>query len=529
MVLEKGRNTIDRLDVFCIVAVGMAGDADVAREIEELRALVKKLSDEKAELEAHAADLAEQLAALKRYFFDRRRERVIDHPELPFPGDEAELEKPAFVDEAPDDEDADVDPRRKKPRRPRGVKRVRGDLPRKREVIDVPEDGRRCTCGEPMQEIGEDVTEVLEYRPASFFIREIVRKKYACREHEEQGVRSPELPARAIAKGMAGPGLLAQVITAKYKDHLPLHRQHGIYLRQGVDIAESTMVDWVREVATLLGPVVEATRESIAASPIVSTDDTPICVQDRAHPKGSRTGYLWAYLGEPGDVVFRYTRGRSRDGPLAFFGDYAGYVQADAYSGYDALFRRGRVTEVGCWAHARRRFFKSLDTAPEPAKYAIAAIRSLYEFEVQANKAELDADGRRLLRQQEARPLLEMLRPWLVSLKSASLPKSPIGKAAAYALNQWDALTRFLDDGRLALDNNRTERAIRQVAIGRKNWMFAGSDAGAERAAAIYSVIGGCIELKLDPFDYLEDVIHRLAAGDDPRALTPRAWAAKRN
>jgi hypothetical protein len=327
---------------------------------------------------------------------------------------------------------------------------------------------------------------------------------------------------------MAGAGLLAQVVTAKYKDHLPLHRQHGIYLRQGVDIAESTMVDWVGEVAHLVQPVVSVIHEDILATDIVPTDDTPICVQDRSHPKGSRKGFLWAYLGEPGDVVFRYTRGRGRDGPLDFFGDYQGYVQADAYAGYDALFRRPGVVEVGCWAHARRRFFKALDTEPEPAKYAIAAIRMLYDVEKQADEAGLDADGRRELRQQESRPLLDKLGPWLRGLKHNALPKSPIGKAVSYAINQWDALTRFVDDGRLALDNNRTERAIRQVAIGRKNWMFAGSDAGGERAAAIYSLIGGCIELKLDPFEYLEDVIRRLPAGADPRELTPRAWLAAR-
>ncbi len=503
----------------------MSGDADVARENEDLRARIREL----AELTERATDLAAQIEALKRYFFDRRRERFVDHPELPFPGDENEPEKPPFVDEAPDDEEPDIDPLRNKPRRRRGVKRVRDDLPRKREVIEVAEDERRCQCGDVMQEIGEDITEELEYRPASFFVREIARKKYACKKHEEQGVVTPELPPRPIAKGMAGASLLAQIVTAKYKDHLPLHRQHGIYMRQGVDIAESTMVDWVRDVAALLTPVVEATREEILDAPIVSTDDTPICVQDRSHPKGSRKGFLWAYLGEPGDVVFRYTKGRSRDGPLEFFGKYEGYVQADAYSGYDALFRRSRVAEVGCWAHARRRFFKALATAPEPAKYAIAAIRSLYQFEADATKADFDVDARRQLRQQESRPLLEMLRPWLKSLKSSVLPKSPIGKAVSYTLNQWDALSRFVEDGRLALDNNRTERAIRQVAIGRKNWMFAGSDAGGERAAAIYSVIGGCIELKVDPLEYLEDVIRRIAAGDDPRVLTPPAWSAARS
>lgn len=311
------------------MTAGRASDAELEREIEDLRKqLIERdhlLTDRDmklAEREELINDLQSQLAALKQHLFGRRRERYTDHPELPFPGDEEEVETPSFVEEAPDDEEVDTDPRKGKPRRRRGVKRIRQDLPRKREVIELTEAERTAPCGCVMQEIGEEVTEELEYRPASFFIREIVRKKYACRQHEEQGVATPELPNRPIAKGMAGAGLLAQVITAKYKDHLPLHRQHGIYLRQGVDIAESTMVDWVREVASLIQPVVEVMREDILASPIVATDDTPICVQDRSHPKGSRKGFLWAYLGEPGDVAFRYTKGRGRDGPLDFFGDY---------------------------------------------------------------------------------------------------------------------------------------------------------------------------------------------------------------
>jgi hypothetical protein len=324
---------------------------------------------------------------------------------------------------------------------------------------------------------------------------------------------------------MAGPTLLAQIVTAKYKDHLPLHRQHGIYKRHGVEIAESTMVDWIRGTAALVEPITAAMRDSILSRDIVSTDDTPICVLDPKHPNGSKKGFLWAYLGEPGEVVFDFTPGRGRDGPLTFFGDYQGYGQADAYGGYDALFAKPGIIEVGCWAHARRRFHEALEVDAEHAKHAIAAIRALYDIEGQADDGGMEPALRRELRLQQSRPLLVDFKAWLEAVQPQVLPKSQMGKAIGYTLRQWDALNRFLDDGRLKLDNNRTERAIRQVAIGRKNWMFAGSEDGGRRAAILYSLIGGCIELKLDPYAYLADILQRAAEGEDPAQLTPLAWA----
>ena len=497
--------------------------AELAKRDEDLAAQCKVIRDK----DRHIEILQGKIQALQRHMFGRSSERFIGHPELPFPGDEPEPETPDFARDVPDDEERNTDHKRK-PRRKRGMTRVSDDLPRVRVEIPVSDEQRRCSCGCEMAQIGEEVTEVLEYQPSSFFVREIVRPKLACKHHEEHGVSTPALPPRPIPKGMAGPSLLAQIVTAKYKDHLPLHRQHGIYKRHGVDIAESTMVDWIRGVAELVDPIVSAMRDSILSRDIVSTDDTPICVLDPQRPKGSRKGFLWAYLGDPGETVFDFTVSRGRDGPRNFFGDFMGFIQADAYAGYDTLFRSADRIEVGCWAHARRGFHDALDTDPENAKHAIAAIRTLYDIERQADDAGMDPEVRRELRAQQSAPLLVDFKAWLDVIQPHVLPKSQMGKAIGYAMRQWEALNRFLDDGRLKLDNNRCERAIRQVAIGRKNWLFAGSEQGGRRAATLYSLIGGCIELALDPCAYLTDILQRAAEGGDPGQLTPLAWANAR-
>jgi hypothetical protein len=225
-------------------------------------------------------------------------------------------------------------------------------------------------------------------------------------------------------------------------------------------------------------------------------------------------------------VVFDYTTGRARDGPRNFLGGYKGYLQADGYSGYDELYESGSIVEVGCWAHARRKFVDALSKFPEEAGSIVAVIRKLFMVEREAQ--DLDPDGRLALRKKESKPLLDDLEPYLKALRHAPhvLPEGPLGQAITYCLNQWKALNRFLEDGRLELHNNISERGLRQVVVGRKNWLFAGSDEGARRAASIYSVIGSCILLGLDPFEYLRDVLLRLAAGEEPEALTPRAWKA---
>ena len=478
-------------------------------------------------LRARIAELEQQVAHLTKMLFARKSERLADakHPQLPFPEEEQAPPPPPHVDEAADEE-REVVTRRKK----RGATRISKDLPREVHTVTLSEAERTCPCcNEPMHKIGEECSERLDYTPAVLKVIETRREKYACKKHEESGVLTPPVPIHPIEKGMATSGLLAHVVVAKYKDHMPLYRQSCIFARHGAEIAESTLCDWVKDAAEMLTPIVASMRSSVLQSYVVQSDDTGITVLDPSHANGSRRSYLWAYVGDRDEVVFDFTPGRGREGPRAFMGDFRGFLQVDAYSGYEVLFQTGRVTEVGCWAHARRRFFDARDSEKEHAENAIAVLRRLYEIEAKAKELGLDFSGRRELRQRESKPLLDALHPWLVALKPLVLPKSPLGDAIGYTLRQWDPLTRYLDDGHLSIDNNRVERQMRAVAVGRKNWMFAGSAEGAARAATIYSLVCTCGLLGIEPWAYLKDVLQRLAEREDPAQLTPRLWKAARD
>jgi hypothetical protein len=316
------------------------------------------------------------------------------------------------------------------------------------------------------------------------------------------------------------------VVTSKYADHLPLARQEGMLARHGVSIARSTMCDWIRDVAELLSPIVAEMKRQILKGDLIQTDDTPIRV--RTGMKKTQRGYIWCYLSpETGEVVYDFTTSRARDGPERFLAGYEGYLQADAYSGYDRIVAREGVTEVGCWAHARRKFYESLETAPEEASAVMAGIRRLYGLEKKARDHGLDATGLVELRRFRSVPILDAIREYIEAERERALPQSPLGKAITYALNQWGALTRYVESGHLPIDNNAAERALRKIAVGRKNWLFAGSPAGGERAATLYSLVESCRMRRIDPFAYLRDVLHRISTHPVSRIaeLTPRGWA----
>ena len=494
----------------------MAGEHD-SEELQRLRA-------RNAELESANAALQHKVEALLHQLYGKRSERKTDnHPELPFPGEEPEPAPPPHVDEAPDEEYEEIQYTRKK----RGATRISKDLPRERVRLELDEQDRLCPCcNEPMEEIGEEVSERIDHTPAVLKVIETVRTKYACKRHEESGVLTAEPPVHPIAKGMATAGLLAHTLVSKYKDHLPLYRQSRILGRHGAEIPESTLCDWVKGATEILDPIVRAMRLSVLESAVVQSDDTPVLVLDRNHQQGRRRSFLWAYVGDRSEVVFDFTAGRGRDGPKQFLGDYHGILQADAYAGYDHLYVSGDITEAGCMAHARRRFVEAEKDVPENVGHVIAVMRRLYAVERQAKEHDFDAEARRELRQRESKPLLEAVKPWLFELQHAVLPKSPMGKAVGYMVRQWDALTRFCDDGRIEIDNNRVERQMRCVAVGRKNWLFAGSAAGGQRAAVAYSLICTCGLLGIEPWAYLKDVLQRIAEGEAPATLTPRLWLA---
>lgn len=478
-------------------------------------------------LAAKCNELDERVQHLLRQLFGRRTERLSPHPLLPFDaGVELAPEPPPHALEAPDEESVTVT----QPRGVRGVRRLSADLPRVRVEIPLSEADRTCKdCGKPMQPFGEEVTQRFDYRPATVVVREIVRPKYSCRCCQS-GVQIAKLPPAVIEKGVAEPGLLAQIAVAKYADHLPLERQEQIFARHGVDLPKSTMCDWIRDIADLLAPIVRELARNVKASHVIHSDDTPITVLDRAAAGGSRRGFLWVYVGDRGDVVYLATRTRGREGPLDFLRGYRGYLQADAYSGYDEIFANGQVIEVACWAHVRRRFFEAAKAGSEIATRVLHVIQALYRIEQEAGELGLDPDQRRALRQRESKPLLLQAEPWLRAEALRALPKSTLGKAFGYCLKLWPALIRYLDDGRLAIDNNKAEREMRRVAVGRKNWEFAGSDEGAKRAAILYSLIGSCRMNDVEPWAYLKDVLGRVSTHPASRIaeLTPRGWKEAR-
>ena len=415
-------------------------------------------------------------------------------------------------------------------RRPHATHKGRRPLPPEldREIIEIePDDDEKIcpTCNTPKQRIGEEVTEKLDYVPACFKVKRYVRAKYACKQCQGN-ISIGSLPPMAIDKGVPTEGLLAHIITSKYTDHLPLNRLEGILNRYGVDINVSTMCDWVGVCADLLKPLVQRMREKILQSPKINTDDTAVPVKSK-HRKGSTyNGYLWVYIDDRNHAVFDFTPTRSRAGPKNFLGDYAGYVQADAYSGYDEFFTTSNATEVGCHAHARRKFDYALDSDPVRATQMLALWKSLYAIEKHAKEHAYSDQQLLGARQTESKLVLDKIRTNLIEWKDLVLPKSPTGKAITYAMNQWPALMRYIDDPILAIDNNLSERTLRMVAIGRKNWMFAGSEAGAERAAIIYSLVASCKLNNLDPFAYFRDVLEKVTTCPASKIddLLPSNW-----
>lgn len=468
--------------------------------------------------------LEHRIQLLLRRYYGPRAERYDPNQLLLVAKEEL---APARPEAAPlEDEPEETKPRR---RRRRSRRDARRELPRKRVEHPVPERDLACgCCGEPLTKIGEDVSEEIEYEPASVFVIEHVRPKYACRKCEE-GVTTAPAPPRVIEKGVPGPGMLAHVAVSKFLDHLPLNRQERILERQGLRIARSTLCDWVAATAAILDPISKAMKAEVLASRVVHTDDTPVPVLDRTLDR-TRTGRLWVYVGDDAHpfTVFDYTASRRRDGPVKFLGGYRGYLQADAYGGYDGIYAGGDVIEIACWAHARRRFFEARLTDTTRGHAALARIKSLYEVERDAK--EMSAEGRKALRQERSAPVLAEFRAWLDVERAKVLPRSPISQAISYALSNWAALVRYTEDGRLDPDNNAAERAIRTIAVGRKNWLFCGSDGGGRTAATLIGICASCRRHDVDPWAYMRDVLVRVSVepASRVRELLPDRWRLQR-
>ncbi|MCP4308811.1 MAG: IS66 family transposase [Gammaproteobacteria bacterium] len=471
----------------------------------------------------HAATL-DELAWHKRWAFGRRRERFTEGEGQ---GHLFDLDPPAAdgsEDSATADEEAETEVKGHRRRKNRKI-----DWDKLRQIHhehDLSDEEKVCPCGRTMDRIGEDVTRELEYVPPKLQAHIHVRPKYACRRCKD-GVSAAVLPPRPIPGGIAGPGLITEVIVSKFGDHLPLYRLEDILTRYGVYISRSTMCDWVKSVAGLLRPLYDLQRELVLQSSVMWTDDTPITVLGGL--KGSFKGYFWIYIGDRQHSysVYDFTTSRSRDGPASFLERYSGYLHADAYTGYDAMFSDigSNVLEVACWSHARRKFFDAVSSNPREAHQVLEWIRQLYDIEDRAHDWSVDA--RRELRASEANPVLDKVETYLTELARRALPKTTLAKAATYARNQWEALRRYTDDGRLTIDNNVSERTLRHQAIGRKNWLFLGSEAAGPRAAVLYTILAGAKRHRIEPWAYVRDLLLRLNA-DDPRLeeMLPDRWAA---
>jgi transposase len=431
--------------------------------------------------------------------------------------------------------------KRRQKSKPHGRRRPERNLRREPRRYELTMAERLCPdCGAARQEIGVETANQYEYKPAEVFVIEHQRVKYACPCCQGQVALAPK-PPQPIAKGAAGPGLLAQILVDKYQDHLPLHRTEQRFARQGVTLPRSTMCDWMAACADVLTPLCHSLKQWVLQSKVLHTDDTTVPVRDEKLTS-HRYGRLWDYIGDadhPG-VVFDYTTTHARDGPAAFLKGFQGFLQADAYGGYDGIYTGsgGTIVEVGCWAHARNKFKEAQSTDPERVAAAKAWVRQLYdvEDEAQAVIAAQELTGaaaaavRLRLRQEKSVPRLTDLRQWLLAQRDLVLPKSPIAAAINYVLNQWEALQCYTTDGDLHIDNNVSERTLKLIGMGRINWLFLGSDKGGQTAAVLFSFTATCKHLGIDTWTYLKDVLERIPTHPAERLaeLLPHRWQAAR-
>lgn len=472
------------------------------------------------------------IAKLRRERFGQSSERgrkLLDQLELQL----EELEAAAAEDEAKVEQvdGGDTSVRSVVRRRPMRAP-LPADLPRERVVLPSPS---ACPCcGGKLSKLGEDITETLEVVPRQWKVIQTVRERFACRSCET--ISQPPAPFHAIARGRAGPRLLAQVLFAKFALHQPLNRQSDTYAREGINLDVSTLADWVGACTATLQPLTELIRQHVLAAERLHGDDTTVPVLAK---KRTVTGRLWTYVRDnrpfggtdPPAAVFFYSRDRGGTHPRGHLAGYAGILQADAYAGFNDLYlptrQPGPITEAACWAHARRKFYVLGETAKAPlALEAVRRIDAIFAVEREING--LAADARRARRDADVRPLVEQLEAWMRTERARLSRHAGGAQAMDYMLKRLPAFTRFLDDGRICLTNNAAERALRGIAVGRRNWTFAGSDRGGERAAAVYTLIETAKLNDVDPKAWLADVLRRI--NDHPASrldgLLPWNWTA---
>lgn len=484
----------------------------------ELDCLEKLFSDLQAKYQLTKYDLD----YLKRQLYGRKSERFIAQD----PG-QLTLELEQMAEALQEQGTEKVEYERKKAKSEKKPGHGRMLLPshlRREETIIEPED-----LPEGSKKIGEEVTEILEYQEAEIYVKKFTRPKYAL--PEETGITVGSLPSLPIPKGNAGPSLLSHILIGKYVDHLPLYRQVQQFKRLGVEISDKTVGGWVAASCDLLTPLYKRLMCRVQQSNYLQADETPIKVLDKSKKGDTHKGYYWVYY-SPLDklVCFQYRKGRGREGPKEFLKNFQGVIQADGWQVYDNFEKREGIKLLGCMAHARRKFDESKENDRARAEYILTEIQELYKTERKANKQGLDHEARKSMRLEKSLPVMKRMKKWLMEnapIKGSKvLPQSKIGKAISYTLGMWYRLDRYLEDGKYEIDNNWVENSIRPIALGRKNYLFAGSHDAAQRAAMIYSLIATCKKNNVEPSAWLTDVLTRIQ--DHPinkiEKLLPGNW-----
>jgi transposase len=516
-------------------------DITLPDDVATLHAMIRELIVSLRKSQRECEGVQQRLDLLLRKLYGPKAERFDPNqpwllPELAPDATPVAEETP--IEESPTTNGAEGNDTKKT--RKGGRKNLPENLERKRIEHTLAEAERMCPCcNEVCQKFGEDVSEQLDYKPGSLFVNQHVRFKYACQKCHDH-ITVGHVPIAVVNKGLPGPGILAYIAASKYADHLPLYRLERILARHGVELSRKTMCDWMAHIAKMLCPLVDLMSSLLRQSKAIHTDATKMPYLDPEVKGKSLSGQMWAFVGDrdhPFDV-FRFCPNHSAACIDAFLkaNNYHGYLSADALNIYDHLFKDPLLLEIGCWAHARRKFYEAKDNDPTRSHVAMAHIRRLYAIEKEARELVaarqllgVEADAVYLeLRQNKSLQELTFLKLWLEAEQPKVLPKSLIGLAIAYTLNHWQALTRFVSDGFLAIDNNVAERTLRTIAIGRKNWLFAGSAQGAETAATLFSITSSCHRHGIDVFAYLQDILQRLAHAAEPTPEQLREWLPDR-
>ena len=475
--------------------------------------------------------LLEQISLLRAQLFGRKSEKISQEGG-PQPLPLFDMPEPEGIDEVKEETSVPAHTRKKPGRKP-----LPAELPRIEHVHDIAEEDKICDCGCTLSRIGEEVSEQLDVIPARVQVIRHIRPKYACKQcegvhNDGPAVKIAPVPQQILPKSIASPGLLAHIVTGKFVDHLPFYRQEKQLVRLGVDVSRTSMCNWAMKTAEACRPLLNLLQDEVLAGSSINIDETTLQVLKEPGRDPTSKSYMWVFRkGDPEKqaLVFEYRPTRSGDVARTFLGDFKGYVQTDGYSGYNFLDQGEDVRHIGCWAHARRNFMDVIKAQGKNRKnrsadVALNYIKALYRHEKKAKTDKYSSKDVYLMRQEKTKPILDDFKKWLLKKSEHTPPKGLLGKAIGYTLNQWDRLIGFLDDGRLSPDNNSAENAIRPFVVGRKNWLFSGTPAGAEASALLYSLIETAKANKLEPYAYLRHVFELLPLAQsltDYEALQP--------